>query len=173
MGLKPQGIDLNPRKCHNIESMFQSLRASASKNVILFSFTISKSNFITYTIPFYNTPYIIKLYSFTFLLKYYFLIFLYYIFSIIIFFQDSNCNIFLGFRTFFFFFRDLHSPTITFSWAMQHYFFSNSDVDSSGLSLAFIISFQQSFVFSNSTIIPNNLPIKYEVPDVQRGWNKI
>lgn len=25
MGLKPQGIDLNPRKCHNIESMFQSL----------------------------------------------------------------------------------------------------------------------------------------------------
>ena len=108
-----------------------------------FFFTSPKSNFITYNIPFYNTSYIKKLYYFTFSLKYYFLIFFYYFFSIITFFQDSKGNIFLGFRTFFFFFPDLYSPTVTFSWAMQHYFYSNSDVDSSGLSLAFIISFQQ------------------------------
>ena len=142
------------------------VRASASKNVILFFFTISKSNFITYTISFYNTPYILKLYYFTFLLKYYFLIFLYYFFPIITFFQDSNSKIFLCFRFFFFFFPDLHSPTVTFFLGYATLFFSNGDVDSSGLSLAFIIYFQQSFVFSNSTTIPNNLSIKYEVPDV-------
>ena len=159
------------------------MRASASKNAILFFFTISKSNFITYTIPFYNIPYIIKLYSFTFLLRYYFLIFLYYIFSIVTFFQDSNCNIFLGFElcfffpdlhsptllnsvfffqacvgvfpdlhsptllnlVFFFFFRGLHSPTVTFFMDSATLFFSYGDVDSNGLSLAFIIYFQQSF----------------------------
>ena len=43
-------------------------------NAILFYFTISKNYFINYTIPFYNTPNILKLYSFTILLKYYFLI---------------------------------------------------------------------------------------------------
>ena len=63
------------------------LKALASKNAILYFFTISKSNFTTYTIPFYNFTHIKKLYSFTFSLKYYFLIFLYYIFSITTFFQ--------------------------------------------------------------------------------------
>ena len=63
------------------------IRASALKNATLSYFTISKSHFINYTIPFYNTPYIQKLYYFTFSLKYYFLIFLYYFFHIIIFFQ--------------------------------------------------------------------------------------
>ena len=48
------------------------LRASALKNAILSYFTISKSYFINYIIPFYNTPYIQKLYYFTFSLKYYF-----------------------------------------------------------------------------------------------------
>ena len=38
------------------------LRALASKNAILFFFTISKSNFIAYTIPFYNSTHIKKLY---------------------------------------------------------------------------------------------------------------
>ena len=101
------------------------IRASASKNVILFFFTISKSNFITYTIPFYNTPYILKLYYFTFSLKYYFLIFLYYFFPIFTFFQDSNGKIFLGFRTFFSFFSfsDLHSPTVTFFLGYATLFF--------------------------------------------------
>ena len=32
------------------------LRASAAQNAILFYFTIPKSYFIHYTIPFYNTP---------------------------------------------------------------------------------------------------------------------
>ena len=73
------------------------------KNATLSYFTILKSYFINYTIPFYNTPYIPKLYYFTFSLKYYFLIFLYYFFPIITFFQDSNGNIFLGFPTLFFF----------------------------------------------------------------------
>ena len=50
----------------------QALRASALKNVTLSYFTIPKSYFINYTIPFYNIPYIQKLYYFTFLLKYYF-----------------------------------------------------------------------------------------------------
>ena len=49
-----------------------SVRASALKNVTLSYFTISKSYFINYTIPFYNTPYIQQLYYFTFSLKYYF-----------------------------------------------------------------------------------------------------
>ena len=93
------------------------LRALASKNAILYFFTISKSNFIIYTIPFYNSTHIKKLYSFTFSLKYYFLIFLYYIFSIVTFFQDSNCNIFLGFWTLFFFFR------LAFSNAFELCFF--------------------------------------------------
>ena len=101
----------------------------------------------------------LKLYYFTFSLKYYFLIFFYYFFPIFTFFQDSNGKIFLAFELFFFFFQTCILQRSHFSWAMQHYFFSNSDVDSSGLSLAFIISFQQSFVFSNSTTIPNNLPI--------------
>ena len=48
------------------------LRASALKNATLFYFTISKSYFINYTIPFYNTSYIQKLYYFTFSLKYYY-----------------------------------------------------------------------------------------------------
>ena len=48
------------------------LKASALKNATLSYFTISKSYFINYTIPFYNTPYIQKLYYFTFSLKYYF-----------------------------------------------------------------------------------------------------
>ena len=99
------------------------------------------------------------------------------------FFSDSNGNIFLGFLTFvfffqtclqrfwtlFFFFPVLHSPTVTifhglcntnffptwmlipmaFPWPLS--FISNN-------LLAFIIYFQQSFVFSNSTTIPNNLP---------------
>ena len=53
------------------------LRALASKNAILFFFTISKSNFIAYTIPFYNSTSIKKT---LFLLKYYYFIFLYYFF---------------------------------------------------------------------------------------------
>ena len=76
------------------------------------------------------------------------------------FFSDSNGNIFLGFLTFVFFFSRLasngfelcfffssiaFSNSHNFSWAMQHQFFSNVDVDSNGLSLAFIIYFQQSF----------------------------
>ena len=48
------------------------LRASVLKNATLSYFTIPKSYFINYTIPFYNTPYIQKLYYFTFSLKYYF-----------------------------------------------------------------------------------------------------
>ena len=40
----------------------EMLRASASKNAILFFFTISKSNFIAYTIPFYNSSHIKKFY---------------------------------------------------------------------------------------------------------------
>ena len=129
------------------------------KNATLSYFTILKSYFINYIIPFYNTPYIKKLYYFTFLLKYYFLIFLYYFFPITSFFQDSNGNIFLGFQTLFFFSRLAFSNGHIFLGYATLFFFSNSDVDSSGLSLAFIISFQQSFVFSNSTTIPNNLPI--------------
>ena len=66
------------------------IRASASKNAMLSYFTISKSYFINYTIPFYNTLYIQKLYYFIFSLKYYFLIFLYYFFHIITFFQLSG-----------------------------------------------------------------------------------
>ena len=46
------------------------------ENAILSYFTIPKSYFINYIIPFYNTPNIPKLYYFTILLKYYFLIFL-------------------------------------------------------------------------------------------------
>ena len=46
--------------------------ASTLKNATLSYFIISKSYFINYTIPFYNTPYIQKLYYFTFSLKYYF-----------------------------------------------------------------------------------------------------
>ena len=71
-------------QCH---SKYERVRALASKNAILYFYTISKNNFITYTIPFYNSTHIKKLYSFTFSLKYYFLIFLYYIFSITTFFQ--------------------------------------------------------------------------------------
>ena len=107
---------------------------------------ISKSHFINYTIPFYNTSYISKLYCSTFSLKYYFLIFLYYFFPLITFFQDSNGNIFLGFRTFFFFFFFFQIFIIQrshFPGLCNTIFFPNSDVDSSGLSLAFIISFQQ------------------------------
>ena len=48
------------------------LRALALRNATLSYFTIPKSYFIDYTIPFYNTPYIQKLYYFTFSLKYYF-----------------------------------------------------------------------------------------------------
>ena len=116
----------------------------------LFFFTISKRNFITYTITFYNTLYIKKLYYFTFSLKYYFLIFLYYFFSTITFFQDSNDNIFLGFRTFFFFFsrlafsnghiflgyatlfffRTVMLILVAFPWPLS--FLSNSDVFSNG-----------------------------------------
>ena len=51
---------------------FSPFRASALKNATLFYFTISKSYFINYTIPFYNTSYIQKIYYFTFSLKYYF-----------------------------------------------------------------------------------------------------
>ena len=40
----------------------EHVRASASKNAILFFFTISKSNFIAYTIPFYNSSHIKKFY---------------------------------------------------------------------------------------------------------------
>ena len=38
------------------------IRASASRNAMLYFFTISKSNFIAYTIPFYNFSHIKKLY---------------------------------------------------------------------------------------------------------------
>ena len=112
---------------------------------MLFSFTISKSNFITYIILFYNSTHIKKLYSFTFSIKYYFLIFLYYIFSIITFFQiptvtfsqaldlcfffpDSHSPTLLNFV--FFFFPVLHSPTVTFFMGYATPFFSNGDVDS-------------------------------------------
>ena len=54
------------------ERELRDLRASALKNATLSYFTIPKSYFINYTIPFYNTPYIQKLYYFTFSLKYYF-----------------------------------------------------------------------------------------------------
>ena len=128
-----------PVKQFGVNDLSKSIR---SKNTTLSYFTISKSYFINYTISFYNTTYIPKLYYFTFLLKYYFLIFLYYFFPIITFFKDSNGKIFLGFWTLFFFQTCILQQS-HFSWAMQHYFFSNSDVDSSGLSLAFIISFQQ------------------------------
>ena len=50
----------------------QSLRGFPFEISIIFYFTISKSYFINYTIPFYNTPNIPKLYYFTILLKYYF-----------------------------------------------------------------------------------------------------
>ena len=50
----------------------QNIRASVLKNVSLSYFTIPKSYFINYTIPFYNIFYIQKLYYFTFSLKYYF-----------------------------------------------------------------------------------------------------
>ena len=66
---------------------FYILRASILKNATLSYFIISKSYFINYTIPFYNTPYIQKLYYFTFSLKYFLLIFFYYFFHIITFFQ--------------------------------------------------------------------------------------
>ena len=61
----------------------QNIRASVLKNVSLSYFTIPKSYFINYTIPFYNIFYIQKLYYFTFSLKYYF----YYFFHIITFFK--------------------------------------------------------------------------------------
>ena len=60
---------------------------------------------------------------FYFFIKILFLIFLYYFFPIITFFQDSNGKIFLGFRTFFFFFPDLHSPTVTFFLGYATLFF--------------------------------------------------
>ena len=52
------------------------LRAFTSWIPILSYFTILKSYFMNYTLPFYNTPNIPKLYYFTILLKYYFLIIL-------------------------------------------------------------------------------------------------
>ena len=126
---------------------------------MLFSFTISKSNFITYTIPFYNSTHIKKLYSFIFSIKYYFLIFLYYIFFIVTFFQIPTvtfsqaldlCFFFPDLHSptvlnFVFFFPVLHSPIVTFFMGYATPFISNGDVDSNGLSLAFIIYFQQSF----------------------------
>ena len=57
---------------------------------ILSYFTIPKSHFINYTIPFYNTLNLPKLYYFTILLKYYFLIFLYYFFPTFIFFKFKH-----------------------------------------------------------------------------------
>ena len=59
---------------HNYANTYKSaaVRASALKNATLSYFTILKSYFINYTIPFYNTPYIQKLYYFNFSLKYYF-----------------------------------------------------------------------------------------------------
>ena len=100
------------------------------------------------------------------------------------FFSDSNGNIFLGFWPLFFFSRLAFSNAFElcffffqscilqqshFSWAMQHHFFPTVmlipmafplplSFISNNL-LAFIIYFQQSFVFPNSTTIPNNLPI--------------
>ena len=112
------------------------LRASASKNAILFFFTISKSNFITFNIPFYNTSYIKKLYYFIFSLKYYFLIFfLLFLSHRHFFFRIPTVKFSWAFELFFFFFQTCILQQSHFSWAMQHYFFSNSDVDSSGLSL--------------------------------------
>ena len=128
------------------------------KNVTLSYFTILKSYFINYTIPFYNTPYIPKLYYFTFSLKYYFLIFLYYFLPIITFFQDSNGNIFLGFRTLFFFqtciLQRSHFPglcnTIFFPTVML--------IPMAGpWPLSFLSN--NLLFFSNLTTIPNNLPI--------------
>ena len=111
--------------------------------MLFYFFTILKGNFIIYNIPFYNTAYIKKFYYFIFLLKYYFLTFFIISFPTSLF-QDSKGNIFLSFRTFSFFFSRLcifqqsHFPRLC-----NTFFFSNSDVDSSGLPLAFIISFQQ------------------------------
>ena len=51
------------------------VRASAAGFYIPSYFIISKSNFINYTIPFYNTSSILKLYYFIILLKYFFNIF--------------------------------------------------------------------------------------------------
>ena len=113
-------------------------------------FTILKSNFIIYNIPFYNTSYIKKFYYFIFLLKYYFFNFFFYFFPNITFFQDSKGNIFLSFRTFSFFFSRLafsnshiflnyatlfFFPTVmlipvAFPWPLS--FLSNSDVFSNG-----------------------------------------
>ena len=53
-------------KVYNEKVEFQKaeclVRALVSKNAILFFFTISKSNFIAYTIPFYNSTHIKKFY---------------------------------------------------------------------------------------------------------------
>ena len=124
-----------------------SIRALASKNAILHFFTISKSNFITYTIPFYNSTHIKKLYPFTFSLKYYFLIFLYYIFSITTFFSDSIGNIFLGFWPLFFFFPDLHSPPTLLNFV---FCFSRLAFSSNAFELCFF--FFSRLAFSNGHI---------------------
>ena len=68
------------------------LRASVLKNAILSYFTIPKSYFINYTIPFYNTSYIQKLYYFTFSLKYYFFNFSLLFLSHHHFFSDKGWN---------------------------------------------------------------------------------
>ena len=52
--------------------MCNYLRASPTGFAIPSYFTILKSYFINYTVPFYNIPNIPKLYYFTILLKYYF-----------------------------------------------------------------------------------------------------
>ena len=67
-------------KRKTIDTFFKKkdVRASTTGNLILSYFTISKSYFINYTIPFYNTPNIPKLYFFPILFKYSFLIFSYY-----------------------------------------------------------------------------------------------
>ena len=83
-----------------------AIRASPTSFAIPSYFTIPKSYFINYIIPFYNTPNIPKLYYFTILLKYYFLIFLYYFFPTVIFFsiQLFQGSIFNNLLVFFFFF---------------------------------------------------------------------
>ena len=125
------------------------LRESALKNVILFFFTILKSNFIIYNIPFYNTTYIKKFYYFIFLLKYYFLIFFIISFPTSLFFSTpkvtfswaselflffsrlafSNSHIFLGYATLFFFPTVMLIP-VAFTWPLS--FLSNSNVFSNG-----------------------------------------
>ena len=106
-------------------------------------FTILKGNFIIYNISFYNALYIKKFYYFIFLLKYYFLIFFIIPFPTSLFFRIPKVTFSWASELFLFFFQTCILQQSHFPSLCNTIFFSNSDVDSSGLPLAFIISFQQ------------------------------